>query len=80
MVTTIRTFTRDRDAGNSYKLSYNPSRARVALSAEGPMALGFSELLAVRAAANVEEARAAWRELESLVLARGYVAAKTYTV
>ncbi len=79
-LTTIRTFKRDGDTGNSYKMSYNPSRSRVALSKEGPMALNFSEAMAIRPVSSIEEARVVWRDLEAMVLARGFVEDETYTI
>ena len=79
-LTTIRTFKRDGDTGNWYMMSYNPSRSRVALSAEGPMALNFSEAIAIRPVSSIEEARVVWREFQERVLNSGFVADKTYTI
>jgi hypothetical protein len=79
-LTTIRTFKRDGDTGNWYMMSYNPSRSRVALSKEGPMALNFSEAMAIRPVSSIEEARVVWRELQQAVEARGFVTDKTYTI
>jgi hypothetical protein len=79
MTVTIRTFKSDART-NIYKLSYNPLRSRVALTYDGAMALNFSEVIAIRPVSSVEEARVVWRELEAMVLARGFVEDKTYTV